>query len=200
VIIQRVNLVGVLDLTALRMTNNVDVFICGSGSAGICAATWLARYGISCKIVDVKAGPLKVGHADGVQCRTVEIFESFGISEELLREGEHILEVTFWSSEGDKGVVRRSRTFDTAPGLSHLPHVILNQARVNGLLLDLMKKYNGQEVEYGYQVTGVEVDDKTAKDPNAYSVTVRTEKNGQEEIFYAKYALVITLPKIPLSN
>jgi phenol 2-monooxygenase len=172
------------------MSNNVDVFICGSGSAGICAATWLARYGLTCKIVDSRPGPLQLGHADGVQCRTVEIFESFGIVEELLREGAHILEVTFWSSEADKGLVRTGRTCDTAPGLSHLPHVILNQSRVNGLLLDLMKKYNGQEVDYGYRVVSVEVDSAAAKDQDAYCVKVVTEKDGKEESFNARYVLV----------
>lgn len=172
------------------MSNNYDVFICGSGSAGLCAATWLARYGITCKIVDSRDGPLLLGQADGVQCRTVEIYESFGISEEILREGQHILEVTFWSSEENRGIVRKSRTFDTAPGLSHQPHIILNQARMNGLLLGLMKKHNDQEVDYGYKVLGVKIDAASAKDPGFHAVTVKTEKNGKEEIFQAKYVLV----------
>jgi len=167
----------------------VDVFICGSGSAGLCAATWLARCGIRCKIVDSRAGPLVKGQADGVQCRTVEVYESFGLAEELLREAHHVLETVFWSSDGT-GIVRRSRTADTMPGLSHQPHVILNQARMNGLLLDAMRRFNGQEVDYGYTVKTVNVDSEAAKDLNAHPVTVITEKDGKEVVFRAKYALV----------
>jgi len=172
------------------MVQNVDVFICGSGSAGICAATWLARYGITCKIVDSRSGPLKVGQADGVQCRTVEVFDSFGIAEELLREAYHVLEVTFWSSDEKGGIIRSSRAPDRENGLSHQPHVILNQARINGLLLDAMKRFNGQGVDYGYTVKDVQVDSAKASDPEAYCVTVTTEKDGTEEVFKAKYVLV----------
>lgn len=132
---------------------------------------------------------MKMGQADGVQCRTVEIFESFGVGEELLREAYHVLEVNFWADDGT-GIKRTGRTADTQPGLSHQPHVILNQARINGLLLELMKKTNDQQIDYGYNVTNVEVDSATADDLNAYPVKVTAEKDGKTEVFAAKYALV----------
>ena len=172
------------------MVEKVDVLICGSGSAGLCAAVWLARYGVRCKIVDSRSGPLVMGQADGVQCRTVEVFDSFGIAEELLREAYHVLEIAFWSSGEDGGIVRNSRSADTAPGLSHHPHLILNQARINGFFIDAMRRFNKQQVDYGYTVKGVEVDSVAAVDPDAYCVTVTTEKGGAEEVFKAKYALV----------
>ncbi|MCJ1285678.1 hypothetical protein MMC26_005019 [Xylographa opegraphella] len=172
------------------MPSRVDVFICGSGSAGLSAATWLARCGIRCRIVEARAGPLEVGQADGAQVRSVEIFEAFGIVDELLRAGSHNVEVTFWNPgrEGG-GVVRTRSAAATHPGLSHLPRVILSQARFNGMMLEAMKRFNGQEVDYGYRVLEVTVDEKQAKDPDAYPVTVVAEKDGKEEIFEAKYAL-----------
>jgi len=175
------------------MATYVDVLICGSGSAGVCAGAWLARYGVRCKILESRSGPLQVGQADGVQCRTVEIFESFNMSEELLREGYHVLETTFWSSKDDHGIVRTGRTADTAPGLSHLPHVILNQARINGLLLEDMKRSNEQTVDYGYALQSIEVDSEQSGDPEAYCVTAVAEKDGKSETFKAKYALVSPL-------
>ena len=133
---------------------------------------------------------MEIGQADGVQCRTVEVFESFGMSEELLREAYHVLEVAFWVSNGLGGLVRKSRTADTAPGLSHQPHVILNQARINQLLAQDMRRSNGQEVDYEYTVKAVEVDSVSATDLQAYPVTVTAEKHGVEAVFKAKYALV----------
>ncbi|GIJ92089.1 hypothetical protein Asppvi_011064 [Aspergillus pseudoviridinutans] len=171
------------------MSEKIDVLICGSGSAGLCAATWLARYGIRCKVLERRDGPMTMGQADGVQCRTVEIFESFGIGEELLREAYHVLEVVFWADDGSGSIKRTGRTVDTQPGLSHQPHVILNQARINGLLIEKMREWNNQEIDYGYTVTSVEVDGKLVADPQAYPVKVTAEKNGKAETFEAKYAL-----------
>ncbi|KAF9883020.1 hypothetical protein FE257_004333 [Aspergillus nanangensis] len=171
------------------MVEKVDVLICGSGSAGLCAATWLARYGIRCKVLERREGPMAMGQADGVQCRTVEIFESFGIGEELLREAYHVLEVVFWADDGTGVIKRTGRTADTQPGLSHQPHVILNQARINMLLIESMRRFNNQEIDYGYDIQNVEVDSNLASNPSAYPVKVTAEKDGKVEHFEAKYAM-----------
>ncbi|OCL03715.1 putative phenol 2-monooxygenase [Glonium stellatum] len=171
------------------MTQQVDVLICGSGSAGLCAATWLARYGVRAKVLEQRSGPMKNGQADGVQCRTVEVFESFGLSEDMLREAYHVLEVNFWSKDGKGGIRRTSRTADIPPGLSHQPHVILNQARLNALLIEAMHRFNDQDIDYGYTVQSVHVDSDNAKDSKSYPVTIVAEKGGLEEQFRAKYVL-----------
>ncbi|MCJ1416205.1 hypothetical protein MMC32_002540 [Xylographa parallela] len=183
------------------MPTRVDVFICGSGSAGLSAATWLARCGVRCKIVDARLGPLAIGQADGAQVRSVEIFEAFGIADELLRVGYHNVEVAFWNpgGTGGNGVVRTRSAAATHPGLSHLPRVILSQARFNGMLLRAMEAFNGQEVDYGYKVLEVRVDEERAGDADAYPVSVVTERDGKEEVFEAKYALVRISPA-PLSG
>jgi len=173
------------------MHEKVDVFICGSGSAGLSAATWLARCGVRCKIVDSRPGPLEVGQADGIQNRTTEIFESFGIVEDLLKEGFHNLEVAFWNPVGKGGGVERTRIIEASyQGMSHLPRLILSQARVHDILLGAMKRFNGQDVDYGYTVLQVKVDEEKANEPESYPVTVVTEKDGKEKIFEAKFALV----------
>ncbi|KAB8228781.1 putative phenol 2-monooxygenase [Aspergillus alliaceus] len=171
------------------MVEKVDVLICGSGSAGLCAATWLARYGIRCKVLERRDGPMTMGQADGVQCRTVEIFESFGIGEELLRESYHVLEVVFWADNGSGDIKRTGRTADVQPGLSHQPHVILNQARINGLFIESMQRFNNQEIDYGYDIKDVEVDSSLVNDPHSFPVKVTAEREGRSEVFEAKYAL-----------
>lgn len=174
------------------MVNKTDVLICGSGSAGIFAGTWLARYGISFTMLERRAGPMEIGQADGVQCRTVEIYESFGLSEELLREAYHILEVCFWGDDGTGSITRKSRAMDTENGLSHMPHVILNQARMNGLMLGKMDELCGGEkrIEYGWEIKHVEVDGELVEDPQSYCCRVVAEKDGKEEVWLAKYVLV----------
>lgn len=172
-----------------------DVLIAGSGSAGIFAATWLAFCNIPFTILERRPGPLDVGQADGVQCRTVEIYESFGLSGDLLREAYHVLEVCFWGEEDGEGIKRKSRTLDTEKGLSHLPHVILNQARMNGLKLNkmegILKEKKGEgKIEYGWTTKGVQVDSSKKDDLSAYPCKVVAEKDGKEETWEAKYVLV----------
>lgn len=183
------------------MTTQSPVLILGAGSAALTTALFLTRCGIKDFIIfERRPGPLKHGQADGVQCRTIEMYESFGIADKVLREAHHLLEVNFWSSTGVdhssslRGIRRTNRAPDTEPGLSHQPHVILNQARMNGFLIDEMKRCGGPDVKYGYEVKWVQVDkDAAASDPKSYCVTVTTEKNGKEETFKSMYAMVSNL-------
>jgi phenol 2-monooxygenase len=177
-------------------TEKVDVLICGSGSAGLCAAVWLARFGINYRILERRDGPLKVGQADGVQTRTVEIFDSFGIAEDLLKEAYHVLEVAFWSPDPDAGGIRRTRyAADKETAISHQPHVILNQARLNALMMGTLGP--APPVEYQCEVKGLEVDSAATKDPGAYPVRVSTVHNGKEKVYQAKYVLV-GIPMTPI--
>ncbi|KAI0883449.1 FAD binding domain-containing protein [Annulohypoxylon maeteangense] len=175
------------------MAEKVDVLICGGGSAGLCAGVWLARCGVSFRILEKRAGALETGQADGVQCRTVEIFESFGLAETLLKEAYHAIEVAFWAlvtDDSEYGIKRTNYTADTEPGLSHLPHVLLSQARINELLTQEMERAaKGPCIEYGYEVQGLEVDSENVRDLNAYPVTVNASKDGLERVYRAKYVL-----------
>lgn len=172
------------------MVEHVDILICGSGSAGICCATYLARCGVRCKIIEARDGALERGQADGVQCRTVEMYESFGLAEDILRQAYHVIEDTFWSSSEDGKLVRTRRSADTQPGLSHMPHLILNQAIMNKVLLGAMKSWNNQTVDYGVSLKWIEVDEDLVGHENAYPVKAVVEKDGKEEIIMSKYALV----------
>jgi phenol 2-monooxygenase len=164
-----------------------DVVICGSGSAGLCAAVWLAQAGINFTILESRDGPLKLGQADGVQCRTVEIFDSFNIAEELLRESCHVTELTFWATDQDTGrLVRTSRAPDTPMGISHKPHVTLNQARVNGILLEKMLSFApDHQVQYDHQVSKV-----SSGGTGDRPVRVYVKHGNDEKVYHAKYALV----------
>ena len=173
------------------MTKQLDVAIIGSGSAGLCAALWLSTYNIRCKVFEKRNGPLKLGHADGVQCRTVEIFESFGLGTQLLTEAHRVTEVSFWSDQDSKqGIQRHGRTADPPIGLSHQPHVVLRQARVNELLIEEMKRRNGQDVDYNCNVLDLAFREQQQDDPDAYPVTLTVESQGVKETYDAKYVLV----------
>ncbi len=109
----------------------VDVLIVGSGPAGMLLAALLSTFpNISTRLIERRSGPLQVGQADGVACRTVETFEAFGLSEKLVRESYWVNETVFWrpSPEDRSKIVRTGRVQDTEDGLSEFPHLIVNQA------------------------------------------------------------------------
>ena len=181
-------------------SEKVQVIICGGGSAGLTAAIWLARFNIPFKILEKRFGPLAIGQADGVQCRTVEIFENLGISAPLLEEAYHVREVAFWSSgESDGGLQRKDLAYDTETGLSHMPHVILNQARINELMLKEIIRLRGDGtsgVVYDSHVESVKVLDGG----DDYSVEVVASHNGKSHSYRAKYTIVSLVLLIPTFN
>jgi len=120
----------------------VDVLIIGCGPAGLTLAAQLAAFpDITTRIVDQKSGPLLMGQADGVACRTMEMFHAFGFSERALKEAYWVNETSFWKPDDRERakIVRSGRIQDTEDGLSEFPHVILNQARVHDFYLETMR-------------------------------------------------------------
>lgn len=154
----------------------VDVLIVGCGPAGLTLAAQLAVFeDISVAIVEQKEGPLKLGQADGIACRTMEMFEAFNFSERVLKEACWVNEVTFWKPDEAKPeqIVRHGRVQDTEDGLSEFPHVILNQARVQDFYLDHMRNSPSRlEPHYARKLLDVNVNQE-AQD---YPVTVRLER------------------------
>ncbi|WP_369045434.1 FAD-binding monooxygenase [Sinomonas sp. P10A9] len=144
-----------------ELPQEVDVLVVGTGPAGVVLAAQLAEFpGITTRVVERRNGPLELGQADGVACRTVEMFNAFGLAEKLMREGYWVNETTFWGPESadSSGIVRTGRVQDVAEGLSEYPHVIVNQARMQEYLLEHMRNSPARlEPEYGLEVTDVEV-------------------------------------------
>ncbi len=172
----------------------VDVLIVGCGPAGLTLAAQLAAFpDIRTCIVEQKDGPLQLGQADGIACRTMEMFEAFGFSDRVLKEACWINEVTFWKpDEKQPGrIVRHGRVQDTEDGLSEFPHVVLNQARVHDFYLELMRNSPSRlEPHYARRLLDVSVD-RAAAD---YPVTVRMERTdaahaGQVETLRARYVV-----------
>jgi phenol 2-monooxygenase (NADPH) len=141
------------------LPEEVDVLIVGCGPAGLTLATQLSAFpDIRTCIVEQKTGRLQLGQADGIACRTVEMFHAFGFSERVVKEACWINETTFWKPDQQKpaNVVRSGWVQDVEDGLSEFPHVVLNQARVHDFYLDVMRKSAARlEPYYGRRVVSV---------------------------------------------
>jgi 2-polyprenyl-6-methoxyphenol hydroxylase-like FAD-dependent oxidoreductase len=182
------------NLHADAVPAQVDVLIVGCGPAGLTLAAQLAAFAdIRTCIVEQKDGPLQLGQADGIACRTMEMFEAFSFSERVLKEACWINEVTFWKPDekAPAKIVRHGRVQDTEDGLSEFPHVVLNQARVHDFYLDAMRNSPSRlQPHYSRRLLDVAVDSGAAD----YPVTVRLERTdaahaGQQETVRARYVV-----------
>ncbi len=165
------------------LPREVDVLIVGCGPAGLTLAAQLSAFpDIKTCIVEQKSGPLLRGQADGIACRTVEMFEAFGFSERVLKEACWINETTFWRPDEKQpaNIVRSGRIQDVEDGLSEFPHVVLNQARIHDFYLDVMRR-SAAPLEPYYSRRLVDLEVRNSNDPNEHRVTARLEhlKEGQ---------------------
>jgi phenol 2-monooxygenase len=146
----------------------VDVLIVGCGPAGLVLAAALARFpDIRTAVIDRRDGPLEVGQADGVACRTVEMFEAFGLADRLVAEAYWVNEVAFWQpgAEDRSRITRTGRVRDVEEGLSEFPHVIVNQARMLDYLRESMERAPSRlRPYYGLHAGEVRVDPADASD------------------------------------
>ena len=69
------------------LPEGVDVLIAACGPAGLTLEAQLAAFPVKkTRIVEQSSGRLLLGQADGVACRTMEMFEAFGFSERVPKD------------------------------------------------------------------------------------------------------------------
>ncbi len=175
------------DERSARFPEIVDVLVVGSGPAGAILAAQLSTFpGIRTRLVERRDGPLTVGQADGVACSTVEMLEAFGLAERLVREAYHVNETVFWRPSPDdrSRIVRTGRVRDTEDGLSEMPHVIVNQARLQQYLLDYMRRSPTRlEPDYGVEFVDLRIEDEGE---HPVAVTLRDVADGTETTIRAR--------------
>jgi phenol 2-monooxygenase len=182
--------------TSGPVPEEVDILIVGCGPAGLNLAAQLSQFpDIKTCIVEQKPGRLLLGQADGIACRTMEMFHAYGFAERVVKEACWINETTFWKPDEAQSehIVRSGRVQDVEDGLSEFPHVVLNQARVHDFFLEVMRRSPARlEPHYARRVQDVRID------PNAgvaeHGVIVRLERldgahAGEIETIKARYVV-----------
>jgi phenol 2-monooxygenase len=174
------------------LPEKVDVLIAGTGPAGLCLAAQLAKVPqIRTMVVEPKLVPMEKGQADGINVRSMEMFQAFGFGEKVARESVWINETTFWAPGTKAPLDRVARVQDVPDGISEMPHILINQARVHDMFLDVMRNAPTRlEPTYGMKVQTLVIDPTAAE----YPVTVTLEhtapgREGQTATVRANYVV-----------
>ncbi|KAI5118756.1 hypothetical protein M0805_004842 [Coniferiporia weirii] len=181
----------------------VDVLIIGAGPAGLMAANALARAGISVRIIDKRSKKVEVGQADGIQPRTIEVFQSYGIADRLIKEGNRIYLSSFYDPSPEGGIAlsnRAARVSATTKNVSQRGRysysISLHQGSIENILIDSMRK-EGLDVDRQIQPTAMEMSeiDTEIESPEGYPVKVTLRSlssavgENDTEVVRAKYVL-----------
>ena len=162
--------------------NNILVLIIGAGPAGLTMALWMARCGIKTRIVDQRGTKIFNGQADGLQCRTLEIFDSFDFAHRAWIEANPMLEICLWNPASSGRIRRSDRIPDTVPGLSRFTEIVLHQGRIERFFLDAIAEGKSDvRVEHGVMPVRFEFDESKAEDPREYPITVELRHLSEEE-------------------
>lgn len=157
------------------LPETVDVLIAGTGPAGLCLAAQLAQFpGIETMIIERMHCNIVKGKADGINTRTMEMFQAFGFADKVKRETYWVNQTAFWMPDpAQPGHIRRvGRVQDVADDSSEMPHILINQARLHELFLEVMKNAPSRlEPDYGWEVVGLTVDPDT--DDHPVTVTLK---------------------------
>jgi 2-polyprenyl-6-methoxyphenol hydroxylase-like FAD-dependent oxidoreductase len=156
---------------------SVDVLVAGAGPTGLVLALWLARSGLSVRIVDKAPEPGTTSRALAVQARTLEFYRQLGIAEDAVGRGVKMEAANLWV-RGEKAA--RLAIGDIGQGVSPFPFVlVLPQDEHERMLIEHLEAA-GVEVERPVELLGFE--------EGAETVQARLKRaNGREEVCEARW-------------
>ncbi|KAF7166861.1 hypothetical protein CNMCM5623_000415 [Aspergillus felis] len=154
----------------------VDVLILGAGPAGLMAAAWMAVTGVRTLLVERRPHGTQDGRADGLESRTLEILDSFGLANDIWAEANHTVDLALWC-DSVEGVLRREEiSANTQPGWSRFYESTLRQGRVEEHLLNFVQSAKHIDIRRATIPTSLEIDYSTIEDHTTYPIRVTLDK------------------------
>ncbi|PWY89454.1 FAD binding domain protein [Aspergillus sclerotioniger CBS 115572] len=168
---------------ALGASDQFDVVIIGAGPAGLMAAVWMAQTGVKTLVIEEKPRRTLTGHADGLESRTFEILNSFGLGESIWMESNRTVDVCLWSSSAC-GLQRKSVSPNYNPGWSRFQEATLCQGRIEKYLLNFVKRHGHMKIEWATVPTSLELSKDHTETPGVYPIGLKinsfSTKTGEQ--------------------
>ncbi|MCI2423324.1 FAD-dependent monooxygenase [Saccharopolyspora sp. K220] len=149
------------------------VLIAGAGPTGLTLGIELARRDIACRIVDAAPQPPIGSRGDGLQPRTLEVFDDLGVLDEVLSSGAPPAPVRAHVGGEYVGEYRMTEPVEPTPDIPHPNPWMLPQWRTEEILRNRLAQL-GVQVEWGTEFLGCEQDSRGVT-TTLSTATVRTE-------------------------
>jgi phenol 2-monooxygenase len=136
--------------------------------------SWRSSRKIETMIVERMPTNIIKGKADGINTRTMEMFQAFGFADKVKRETYWVNQTNFWMPDpaNPAHIKRVGRVQDVADDSSEMPHILINQARLHELFLEVMRNSPSRlEPDYSWEVVSLTVDPTT--DDHPVTVTLK---------------------------
>src|SRR5439155_1409844 len=147
----------------------MNILIVGAGPTGLVMAHELARYGVSCRLIEKTSQRSLTSRAIGIHALTLEVFELMGVVDDFLAAGHRIGAASAYS---DRRRIARL-PLDTLE--SRYPFILsLSQNETERLLEDHAGR-RGVRVERGTEIMALH------QDENGVSVRLRSPGGRVEE-------------------
>lgn len=155
-----------------------QVLVAGAGPTGLTLALDLARRGVPVRLVDRATEFFAGSRGDGIQPRTLEVFDDLGVLDRVLSEGRPSPVMRAWFAGEFVGERRMSEPVEPTPDVPHPNPWVLGQSRTEAILRDRLAEF-GVRPELGTAVTAFTRDGD--------GVTVTLTRGGTSETVRVAY-------------
>jgi 2-polyprenyl-6-methoxyphenol hydroxylase-like FAD-dependent oxidoreductase len=131
----------------------MNVLIAGAGPTGLTLGIDLARRGIAVRIIDKATEFFHGSRGDGLQPRTLEVFEDLGVLDEVLRQGQPMPPIKIYVGGRQVDERRMAPLLEPTPDVPYPNGTMLGQSRTEQILRDKLAEY-GVHVELGTAIVG----------------------------------------------
>ena len=135
-----------------------DVLICGAGAAGLSLAIDLARRGVAFRLIEKAEQPFRGSRGKGIQPRSLEVFEDYGIVDRLFTTGGPYPPVREYSPDGSVAESSLAEPSGPTPAEPYHAPLMVPQFLTEGVMRERLAEL-GHHVAFGQELTGFAQDD-----------------------------------------
>ena len=157
---------------------SVQVLVAGAGPTGLALAIDLARRGVDVRIVDRADAPFQGSRGDGLQPRTLEVFDDLGVIDAVLTAGRELPVMRAYFAGTFVGERRMAEPVEPTPDVPYPNAWVLGQSDTEAILRARLAEL-GVTVEFGTALVDFTQDDT--------GVTATLHRDGTPETVRASY-------------
>jgi 2-polyprenyl-6-methoxyphenol hydroxylase-like FAD-dependent oxidoreductase len=135
-----------------------DVLICGGGAAGLSLAIDLARRGVDFRLIEKAEKPFHGSRGKGIQPRSLEVFEDYGIVDRLFATGGPYPPVREYHPDGSFSESLLAEPGGPTPAEPYHAPVMVPQFLTEAVMRERLAEL-GYRVEFGHELTGFTQDE-----------------------------------------